>query len=126
MGLISKGLVMSTDAEVLDYEAVHDEAIPDTTAEPQPEEIGKFVFVPSHFFHLLHIRRGTYSGIQAASFRDFLLKPALLQAITDCGFEHPSEGISICAFFRSSPSFSLSSTTMHPTSHKRRRYFMSG
>jgi ATP-dependent RNA helicase UAP56/SUB2 len=25
-------------------------------------------------------------------FRDFLLKPELLRAIVDCGFEHPSEG----------------------------------
>jgi len=31
-------------------------------------------------------------GIQSAGFRDFLLKPELLLAITDCGFEHPSEG----------------------------------
>ncbi|KAJ1504215.1 Suppressor of the cold-sensitive snRNP biogenesis mutant brr1-1, partial [Coelomomyces lativittatus] len=36
--------------------------------------------------------KGSYAGIQAISFRDFLLKPELLRAITDCGFEHPSEG----------------------------------
>jgi len=35
--------------------------------------------------------RGSYAGIHAAGFRDFLLKPELLRAITDCGFEHPSE-----------------------------------
>lgn len=35
--------------------------------------------------------KGSYAGIQAISFRDFLLKPELLRAITDCGFEHPSE-----------------------------------
>jgi ATP-dependent RNA helicase UAP56/SUB2 len=34
---------------------------------------------------------GTYVGIHTAGFRDFLLKPELLHAITDCGFEHPSE-----------------------------------
>merc|ERR1712060_821675 len=34
---------------------------------------------------------GTYSGIHASGFRDFLLKPELLRAIVDCGFEHPSE-----------------------------------
>jgi ATP-dependent RNA helicase UAP56/SUB2 len=28
-------------------------------------------------------------------FRDFLLKPELLRAISDLGFEHPSEGTSI-------------------------------
>lgn len=30
-------------------------------------------------------------GIHASGFRDFLLKPQLLRAIVDCGFEHPSE-----------------------------------
>lgn len=36
--------------------------------------------------------KGSYVGIHSTSFRDFLLKPELLKAITDCGFEHPSEG----------------------------------
>ncbi|CAK4031673.1 ATP-dependent RNA helicase sub2 [Lecanosticta acicola] len=35
--------------------------------------------------------KGSYVGIHSVSFRDFLLKPELLKAITDCGFEHPSE-----------------------------------
>jgi len=34
---------------------------------------------------------GTYSGIHASGFKDFLLKPELLRAVIDCGFEHPSE-----------------------------------
>ena len=34
---------------------------------------------------------GTYSGIHASGFRDFLLKAELLRAVVDCGFEHPSE-----------------------------------
>ena len=36
--------------------------------------------------------KGSYAGINSAGFRDFLLKPELLRAITDCGCEHPSEG----------------------------------
>lgn len=36
--------------------------------------------------------KGSYVGIHATGFRDFLLKPELLRAIVDCGFEHPSEG----------------------------------
>lgn len=32
-----------------------------------------------------------YVGIHATGFKDFLLKPELLRAIQDCGFEHPSE-----------------------------------
>ncbi|KAL8108084.1 hypothetical protein AgCh_024503 [Apium graveolens] len=33
-----------------------------------------------------------YVGIHSSGFRDFLLKPELLRAIVDFGFEHPSEG----------------------------------
>jgi len=36
------------------------------------------------------VKKG-YVGIHATGFRDFLLKPELLRAIVDCGFEHPSE-----------------------------------
>mmetsp|Transcript_13207 Transcript_13207/g.32946 ORF Transcript_13207/g.32946 Transcript_13207/m.32946 type:complete len:425 (+) Transcript_13207:400-1674(+) len=36
-------------------------------------------------------KKGTYVGIHASGFRDFLLKPELLRAIVGCGFEHPSE-----------------------------------
>jgi hypothetical protein len=39
-----------------------------------------------------------YVGIHSSGFRDFLLKPELLRAIQDCGFEHPSEGKLICSF----------------------------
>ncbi|KIW09533.1 ATP-dependent RNA helicase sub2 [Verruconis gallopava] len=35
--------------------------------------------------------KGSYAGVHAQSFEDFLLKPELIRAITDCGFEHPSE-----------------------------------
>ena len=37
------------------------------------------------------VKKGSYVGIHSTSFRDFLLKPELLRAISDCGFEHPSE-----------------------------------
>jgi ATP-dependent RNA helicase UAP56/SUB2 len=36
--------------------------------------------------------KGSYVGVHSTGFRDFLLKQELLRAITDCGFEHPSEG----------------------------------
>ena len=35
--------------------------------------------------------KGHYVSIHSSGFRDFLLKPELLRAISDCGFEHPSE-----------------------------------
>lgn len=43
-------------------------------------------------------QKGSYVGIHSTGFRDFLLKPELLRAISDLGFEHPSEGLSI--YFR--------------------------
>lgn len=38
------------------------------------------------------VKKGSYVGIHASGFRDFILKPELSRAIVDCGFEHPSEG----------------------------------
>ncbi|CAF4941035.1 unnamed protein product [Pieris macdunnoughi] len=35
--------------------------------------------------------KGSYVSIYSSGFRDFLLKPEILRAIVDCGFEHPSE-----------------------------------
>jgi len=35
--------------------------------------------------------KGTYVSIHSSGFRDFLLKPEILRAIVECGFEHPSE-----------------------------------
>ncbi|TID15947.1 ATP-dependent RNA helicase sub2 [Venturia nashicola] len=40
--------------------------------------------------------KGSYAGVHAQSFEDFLLKPELIRAITDCGFEHPSEVQGVC------------------------------
>lgn len=37
-------------------------------------------------------KKGSYVSIHTSGFRDFLLKPELMRAIADCGFEHPSEG----------------------------------
>lgn len=42
--------------------------------------------------------RGNYVSIHSSGFRDFLLKPEILRAIIDCGFEHPSEGKNSATF----------------------------
>ena len=47
---------------------------------------------------LFEICRG-YVGIHSSGFRDFLLKPELLRAIVDSGFEHPSEGVLLKSLF---------------------------
>lgn len=36
-------------------------------------------------------KRGTYAGLHSAGFSEFLLRDELMNAIQECGFEHPSE-----------------------------------
>ena len=62
------------EEELLDYEE-EEEAPADAAAAKTGEAVKK-----------------GYVGIHSTGFRDFLLKPELLRAIVDCGFEHPSEG----------------------------------
>lgn len=60
-----------------------------------------FLIMSYNRIHLLSFRG--YVGIHSSGFRDFLLKPELLRAIVDSGFEHPSEGKAlnfIFLFFR--------------------------
>ncbi|KAF9614057.1 hypothetical protein IFM89_014857 [Coptis chinensis] len=63
------------EEELIDYEEDEDKA-PDSIGTKPTNESAK---------------KG-YVGIHSSGFRDFLLKPELLRAIVDSGFEHPSEG----------------------------------
>uniref|UniRef100_UPI00398E4D1C DEAD (Asp-Glu-Ala-Asp) box polypeptide 39B isoform X2 n=1 Tax=Pristiophorus japonicus TaxID=55135 RepID=UPI00398E4D1C len=64
------------DNELLDYEddEVENQATGDASEVPLKKDV-----------------KGSYVSIHSSGFRDFLLKPELLRAIVDCGFEHPSE-----------------------------------
>ncbi|KAL3633582.1 DEAD-box ATP-dependent RNA helicase 15 [Castilleja foliolosa] len=71
------GDAKETDAyeeELLDYEEEEEKAPESVTAKVNGESVKK-----------------GYVGIHSSGFRDFLLKPELLRAIVDSGFEHPSE-----------------------------------
>lgn len=64
------------DNELLDYEEDEEpQGAPESAAPAGKKEV-----------------KGSYVSIHSSGFRDFLLKPELLRAIIDCGFEHPSEG----------------------------------
>ncbi|XP_003747488.1 spliceosome RNA helicase DDX39B [Galendromus occidentalis] len=65
------------DTDLLDYEDEEDQ----NQQIADGAEAGKEVKTPA----------GGYVSIHSSGFRDFLLKPELLRAIVDCGFEHPSE-----------------------------------
>ncbi|KAM3598856.1 uncharacterized protein V6R79_023472 [Siganus canaliculatus] len=63
------------DSELLDYEEDEEpQGAPESAAPAGKKEV-----------------KGSYVSIHSSGFRDFLLKPELLRAIIDCGFEHPSE-----------------------------------
>ncbi|XP_039966584.1 ATP-dependent RNA helicase WM6-like [Bactrocera tryoni] len=66
---------MADNIDLLDYE---EEELIEPTIEPEAKKPEKDV-------------KGTYVSIHSSGFRDFLLKPEILRAIVDCGFEHPSE-----------------------------------
>jgi len=66
---------MADDSELLDYEEEQD-----TTTEVATNGSAKTA-----------VLKGTYVSVHSSGFRDFLLKPELLRAIVDCGFESPSE-----------------------------------
>ncbi|KAJ3211578.1 Suppressor of the cold-sensitive snRNP biogenesis mutant brr1-1, partial [Clydaea vesicula] len=70
---------MAETETLIDYE---DEDEDEKVVAPTPAVNGEKV---------VQTTKGSYVGIHATGFRDFLLKPELLRAIVDCGFEHPSE-----------------------------------
>jgi len=61
--------------ELVAYDELPDVDNTDLTKEPQGAQV---------------VKKG-YAGVHTSGFRDFVLKSELLRAITDCGFEHPSE-----------------------------------
>ncbi|BHF79683.1 ATP-dependent RNA helicase ddx39a [Sparganum proliferum] len=71
------GQIMADENELLDY----DDEEQETVQEPKPNgelQAKKGV-------------QGAYVTIHSSGFRDFILKPEVLRAIVDCGFEGPSE-----------------------------------
>lgn len=80
---------MSTEEDLIDYS---DEELETKTAAPAVAANGEAKKGDLTVSGGAPDKKGSYVGIHATGFRDFLLKPELLRAITDCGFEHPSEG----------------------------------
>lgn len=70
-------LCLQTEADLLDYD---DEEAADEQANETAVEGGA------------KKNTGAYVSMHSSGFRDFLLKPELMKAIVDCGFEHPSAG----------------------------------
>ena len=68
---------VDVNEELLDYEDEPETEVADAEAANGDAKDGKV--------------KGNYVSIHSSGFRDFLLKPEVLRAIGDCGFEHPSE-----------------------------------
>jgi len=66
------------ESELLDYEEEEEAQVEATEAGADGAAAKKDV-------------KGSYVSVHSSGFRDFLLKPEILKAIVDCGFEHPSE-----------------------------------
>ena len=87
------------DAELIDYEELDEEQ---EAKEEETKAVKKWVkvLIPRIILadgeictlFVLMYSRGHYVGLHTSNFRDFILKPELLRAVVDCGFEHPSEG----------------------------------
>lgn len=77
--------------ELIDYEE-EEETTPTTTAAVAAAAKGEGKDAAAAGSGVEKGAKKGYVGIHSTGFRDFLLKPELLRAIADCGFEHPSEG----------------------------------
>jgi len=71
-------LIDYEDDDIVQTQPTGSNGVQQTLPDGQPQSAGKD-------------KKGSYVGIHSTGFRDFLLKPELLRAIVDCGFEHPSE-----------------------------------
>jgi len=72
--------------DLIDYDEDEETApVENTTTN---EGVNDVADVPSE---VKEVKKGSYVGIHATGFKDFMLKPELSRAIVDCGFEHPSE-----------------------------------
>ena len=80
---------MSEPAELLDYE--EDEELTTTPVAKTAAGASATAGAAGKTGANKDVKKG-YVGIHSTGFRDFLLKPELLKAIHECGFEHPSEG----------------------------------
>ncbi|KAL3655481.1 DEAD-box ATP-dependent RNA helicase 15 [Castilleja foliolosa] len=84
------------EEELLDYEEEEEKAPDSVNGKPAVESVKNVFLDVLHLWQELHAGNGKslgmgYVGIHSSGFRDFLLKPELLRAIVDSGFEHPSE-----------------------------------
>lgn len=83
------------EEELLDYSDSEDIAVPTTTGTTTTTEAGTTADDGLVIKQENGDKKGSYVGIHSTGFKDFLLKPELVRAITDSGFEHPSEGKSL-------------------------------
>lgn len=80
------------EEELLDYSDTEDVAI----TEPPKEDGSASGAAADTASEAAGGAKGSYVGVHATTFKDFLLKPELLRAIVDNGFEHPSEVQQVC------------------------------
>ena len=82
------------EEQLLDYEEEQDETQEQAKTIAENGDASKKIKVILLSRTILTlIFKGNYASIHSSGFRDLMLRPELLRAIIDCGFEHPSEGL---------------------------------
>ena len=84
---LSSNSMADTNDDLLDYEEEEEALQVQAKATPKKKAAEATAKAGAK-----EVKKGSYVGVHSTGFRDFLLKPELLRAIVDCGFEHPSEG----------------------------------
>ncbi|KAJ2836570.1 Suppressor of the cold-sensitive snRNP biogenesis mutant brr1-1 [Coemansia erecta] len=77
--------------DLIDYDEEDETLQPAIAAAPAGETAAETTEAAEPAGDDAKANKGSYVGVHSTSFRDFLMKPELLRAIVDCGFEHPSE-----------------------------------
>ena len=77
------------EAQLVDYDEADEVTVNEAPIQEEEDaDARKFAMV-----YISYGARGHYVGMNTSGFKDFYLKDAIMQAISYCGFEHPSEGI---------------------------------
>ncbi|CAK7204429.1 Suppressor of the cold-sensitive snRNP bioproteinsis mutant brr1-1 [Sporothrix eucalyptigena] len=84
---------MSAEEDFIDYS---DDELNNTTAPKKGAADADVPEAAADSSNNATAKNGSYVGIYSTTFRDFLLKPELIRATADCGFEHPSDVQQTC------------------------------
>lgn len=81
--------ITNENAVLIDYNEEDDAQVNVVPLQDDKSNANKYILIER-----LIDRRGHYAGVGGTGFQSFFLKDEIMKAISECGFEHPSEGFS--------------------------------